>query len=299
MKKLSLVLTFANRLLAFIFRKMYWLFSDKIYLKVYYLIKTGKRLNLNNPQSFNEKIQWLKLYDRRPEYTTMVDKCNVKKYVSDLIGKQYIIPDLGVWSSFEEIDFDDLPNQFVLKTTHDSGGVVICKDKENFNYSKARKHLNKSLKTNFYLRGKEWPYKNVKPQIIAEQYMEEDKGLDLKDYKIFTFNGEPKYIQVDFDRYSDHKRNIYDIDWNFIDVQIQYPNDENKIIEKPLSLSKMLDLAGKLSENTPHLRVDFYSIKSKIYFGELTLFHESGFAKFSNKEFEYTLGSLIKLPVKK
>jgi len=287
---------FIRRFLALAIRKLHWLFSDKIYLKVYYFIKTGKRLNLKNPKSFNEKIQWLKLYDRQAIYSTMVDKYNVKKYVSKLIGEEYIIPTLGVWNSFQEIDFDKLPKQFVLKTTHDSGGVEICKDKGSFNFSKAQNHLNKSLRTKFYLRGKELPYKNVKPQIIAEQFMVDESNSELKDYKIFTFNGEPKFIQVDFDRFASHKRNIYDTLWNFIDEQIQYPNDKNRIINKPTSLSKMLDLAKTLSKNTPLLRVDFYSINSKIYFGELTLYHGSGFEKFSNKNFGFSLGSLISLP---
>lgn len=292
-------LHFIKKFLAFVMRKLHWFFSDKTYLKVYYFIKTGKRLNLKDPKSFNEKIQWLKLYNKQPLYSIMVDKYNVKKYVSQLIGDEYIIPTLGVWSSFEKINFENLPNQFVLKTTHDSGGVEICKNKENFNFKKARKHLNKSLRTKFYLRGKEWPYKGVKPLILAEPFMVDESNYELKDYKIFTFNGKPKFIQVDFDRFSNHKRNIYDTDWNFIDVEIQYSNDKNKIINRPSSLNKMLELAKKLSKNTPHLRVDFYVILSKIYFGELTFFTESGFAKFSDKDFEYTLGALIKLPGEK
>ena len=219
------------------------LIPDKGYVKIVYRIQVGKKLNLKNPQTFNEKIQWLKLYDKKPEYTLMVDKYEAKRYVEKLVGKEYIIPTLGIWNKFEEIDFDRLPKQFVLKTTHDSGGVIICKDKSQFDINATKRLFNKILKQNFFYITREWPYKNVKPRIIAEKYMVDESGTELKDYKIFNFNGKAKLIQVDFDRFTEHKRNLYSINWDFIDAQIKYPYNPNHQIDRPKQLEKMLWLA--------------------------------------------------------
>jgi hypothetical protein len=272
---------------------------DSIYLRMLYKRRLGTKLNLKNPQTFNEKLQWLKLYDRKPEYTTMVDKYAVKKYVADKIGEQYIIPTLGVWDKFEDIDFDKLPNQFVLKCTHDSGGLAICKDKSEFDIKAARKKINKSLKRNYYYSGREWPYKNVPRRIIAEKYMTDESGVELKDYKVFNFDGEPKFIQVDYDRFVEHKRNLYSTDWKYIDAAIQYPTNKKNQINKPECLNEMLDLARKLSVGIPHVRTDFYIVNSKIYFGELTFYHGSGVEKFTPEEFGIEVGSWLKLPDKK
>lgn len=269
---------------------------DRVFLKILFRKYTGNELNLKNPRTFNEKLQWLKLYNHNPLYTNLVDKYEVKRYVSDLIGEEYIIPTLGVWKSFDEIDFENLPQQFVLKCTHDSGGIVIVQDKSKFDKEAAKKKIEKCLKDNFYYKGREWPYKNVHPKIIAEKYMVDESGTELKDYKFFSFNGKVKMIQVDYDRYVFHKRNLYTTNWEYIDETIQYPTDRNHIIAKPIKLEKMIELVEILSEGIPHVRVDFYSIGEKIYFGEMTFFHGSGFEKFSSRELEYTMGDWISLP---
>lgn len=273
---------------------------DKLFLRINYRIKKGKKLNLKNPVSFNEKIQWLKLYDRKPQYTSMVDKYEVKKYVSNIIGEQYIIPTIGVYNRFNDIDFEALPDSFVMKCTHDSGGLVIVKDKKRFNVEEARKKIEGCLRYNYYFAGREWAYKNVKPRIIIEKYMEDKSGENgedgLFDYKIFSFDGEPKVIQVDFNRFLDHKRNLYDTDWNYINAVIEYPTNPDYVIKKPVVLDEMLLLASKLSEGIPFVRVDFYCIHNRIYFGELTLYHGSGIEMFKPESFGDKMGSYIKVP---
>lgn len=283
-----------RRIVAFIFNKglLNWL-SDKAYLKVRYWVVLGEKLNLKNPQNYNEKIQWLKLYDRNSDYVSYVDKYEVKKLVSDIIGDKYIIKTYGCWESVNEIDFSSLPNQFVLKTTHDSGGVIICKDKEELDTEAAKNFLKVHLKTKFYKKGREWVYKGVKPRIIAEEYKVDESGCELKDYKIFCFNGEPKIIQVDFDRFVNHRRNIYDTNWNVLDVEIEYPSDKKHIIEKPEKLDEMLEIAKKLSKGIKHVRVDLYCSGKEIYFGELTFYHGSGIEQFRPKEFNIQMGKWI------
>ena len=276
------------------------LIPDKLYLKIMYRRCLGKKLNLKNPQTYNEKLQWLKLYNRNPEYTKMVDKYEVKKYVADKIGEEYIIPTLGVWNKFEEIDFDTLPQQFVLKTTHDSGGVVICKDKSTFDYETAKKKLNSSLKNNFYYMGREWPYKNVKPRIIAEKYMEDSATKELRDYKLFAFDGVVKALFIASDRQNpneDTKFDFFDSTLKHLDFTNGHPN-ASVPPACPETFAEMKKLAEKLSEKIPHLRCDFYEINGKIYFGELTFFHWSGFTPFSPEEWDKTFGDWIKLPEK-
>lgn len=269
---------------------------DKKYLEKLFELCTGYALDLENPRTFNEKIQWLKLYDHRPEYTTMVDKYAAKKWVADRIGEQYIIPTLGVWEHFDEIDFDGLPEQFVLKCTHDSGGVVLVADKSKLDKKAAKRKIEKHLKYNYYYGGREWPYKNVPPRIIAEPYLTDESGTELKDYKIFNFDGQPKLIQVDYGRFAEHKRNLYSTDWQYIEASILYPTDPDHQIEKPKNLDKMLELAHKLSEGYPHVRTDFYNIDGKILFGELTLLHGSGFEKFTPPALGEQMGQWLKLP---
>ncbi len=269
---------------------------DKLYLQTRYRRIVGEKLNLKNPRTFNEKLQWLKLYDRKPIYTTMVDKYAAKKYVADIIGKEHIIPALGVWNHFDEIDFDGLPNQFVLKCTHDSASVVICKDKQSLNQKATKEKLERSLKRNYYFAGREWPYKNVKPRILAEKYMEDESGSELKDYKIFCFNGEPRLIQVDYNRFSGHKRNLYDTDWNYLEMMLEYPADPSKQIPRPERLEDMLFMARKLSDGMIFARVDFYSKDEEIYFGEITFYPGSGIEKFVPENWDMELGNWIKLP---
>ncbi len=272
------------------------LFPDKVYLRLKYCLEMGKKLNLKNPETFNEKLQWLKLYNRKPEYTMMADKVEVRKYIAEKLGEEYLIPCLGVWDNPEDIDFESLPNQFVLKCNHNSGtGMIICKDKSKLDIKKAKKELKKGLKENYYLLNREWPYKNIKPRIIAEKYMVDESGTELKDYKFFCFDGKVELIQVDYGRFKEHKRNLYTLDWEFVNAQIQFPNDENYIINKPVQLKKMCDIASELSNGIPHVRIDLYSIESKIYFGELTFYHGSGVERFYPKELEYKLGEMINL----
>lgn len=273
---------------------------DTLYLKFMYRKVTGKKLNLNNPKTYNEKLQWLKLYDRNPAYTKMVDKYEVRQYIKETIGEEYLIQLVGgPWERFEDIDFAKLPDQFVLKCTHDSGSVAICKDKNEFDINGVRKKFKRALRGNFFYGGREWPYKNVQPRIIAEKYMVDESSTELKDYKIFNFDGQPKIIQVDFDRFKNHRHNYYNTNWEFMDVYINDSNNPQVVIERPQRLSELLELAKRLSEGIPHIRTDFYLVGDKIYFGELTFYHESGFGRFTPKSFGEQMGRWIKLPVEK
>lgn len=272
------------------------LLPDKAYLKIKYKYSFGKKLDLEHPTTFNEKLQWLKLYDRRHEYINLVDKYTVREYIKRTIGNEYLIPLLHVYENVNAIDWSKLPNQFVLKCTHGSGSNIICNDKSKLDVEIAKKHLDKWMKKNWYWYGREWPYKHVKPRIICEKYMVDESETELKDYKFFCFNGTPRLIQVDFNRYADHKRNLYDIDWNFIDATIKYPNKPDIEMKKPEKLYEMRVLATRLARNYPHVRVDFYLVYGKIYFGELTFYHGSGFEKFEPKLIEEQLGSWIRLP---
>lgn len=274
--------------------------SDEEYLKKRFKIEVGMELNLNTPRTFNEKLQWLKLYDHKPEYTAMVDKYEVKKYITQMIGEEYVIPTLGVWDEFDDIDFDVLPDQFVLKCTHDSGGLVICRDKKIFNRAKARKKIEKSLKNNFFYSGREWAYKDVKPRIIAEKYMEDYETQELRDYKFFCFNGICKALFIASDRQTDGvetKFDFFDSNYNHLDINNGHPN-ANVIPEKPKNFELMKQLAEKLSAGIPHLRVDFYEVNGKAYFGELTFCHWSGMVPFEPIEWDYKFGEWIELPEK-
>jgi len=253
---------------------------DKVYLKICYKLATGKKLDLKNPKTFNEKLQWLKLYDRKPEYTTMVDKYEAKKYVAEKIGEEYIIPTLGVWDHFDDIDFDSLPDQFVLKCTHDSGGLVIVKDKSKLDKPAAKKKIEKSLKMNYYYSGREWPYKDVKPRIIAEKYMEDlSNGGGLTDYKFFCFHGKAENVMVCLDRNTgDTKFYFFDKAWKLLKLNMRgMAAPEGFTIEKPDGMDKMFQIAEVLSENLKFSRIDLYNVDGKIYFGEITFFPQSGF----------------------
>lgn len=224
----------------------------------------------------------------------MVDKYEAKQYVADKIGEEYIIPTLGVWNSFDEIDFESLPDKFVLKCTHDSGGLVICKDKKSLDKDKARTKIEKSLKNNYYLWGREWPYKNVKPRIIAEQFMVDSKTEDLRDFKFFCFGGQVRCFKVDFDRFIEHRANYYDEKSHILNFgEVMCPPDYNKKIELPKSIGKMEKLAQKLAEEHPFLRADFYDVDGKVYFGEMTFYPASGFGAFTDDEWDKLLGSWI------
>lgn len=280
------------------------LIPDDIYLRIVFRLKMGHSLNLKDPKTFNQKLQWLKLYNRKSEFTTMVDKYAVKDYVSQIIGDKYIIPTLGVWNTFDEIDFSILPNQFVLKTTHGGGGcaVIICTDKSRFDYVKAKHKMELSLSDDVYRNNREWPYKNVPKRIIAEKYMSDKLSTttgELKDYKFFCFNGKTKFFKIDFDRFISHRANYYDCECNIQPFgEVEVPPNFNKNIEIPTNINKMIELADKLSVGFPFLRVDFYNINGSIYFGELTFFPASGFGKFTIDEWDTRLGNLINLNIK-
>lgn len=271
---------------------------DKAYIQLYYYFMFKRFCNLKNPKTYNEKLNWLKLNDKRDIYTKMVDKYDVKKYVADIIGKEYIIPTIEVYDKFDDIDFGKLPKQFVIKCTHDSEGLVICKDKNKLDIKQARKKINKAFKRNFYYIGREWPYKNIKPRIIIEKYMEDEKNQELRDYKFFCFNGEPKAMFIASERgIGETKFDYYDLEFNHLDIIQHYPNSQKKI-EKPINFDKMIELAKTLSEGLHHLRVDFYEVNGKLYFGELTFYHFSGFQPFLPEKWDKIFGEWLEIPIK-
>ena len=273
--------------------------SQEKILKVQYKKNFNKSLDLENPKTYTEKLQWLKLYDHRNEYTTWVDKYLVKEYVANKIGEQYVVPLLGVWEKAEDIDFDALPNQFVLKTTHDSGGIVVVKDKAKLNKSEASVKLNNSLKTSYCLYNCEWPYKYVKPRIIAEAYMEDTTFGELRDYKFFTFGGEPKFMYIAKGRGlgGETTADFYDMEFKHLPFKIDHEFAEVEP-EKPVNFEEMKRLAAILSKGTPQLRVDFYEVDGKLYFGEMTFFHCSGMVPFRPEEWDAKIGEWVVLPKK-
>lgn len=275
-------------------------YSESTYLRLIYFFQMDQVLHLNPPHKFTEKIQWLKLYDRNPKYTMMVDKVLVKDYISQIIGSEIVIPILAVYDSTDDINLDTLPNQFVLKTNHSGGntGVVICKDKNRFNLEEAKQKLAKSLKGSAYDNLIEWPYKDVKRKVFAEQYMEDESG-NLMDYKFMCFNGEPRFVHICPDRNSGGQIHFdyYDLEWNKLPFAIEHPNSD-VIFPKPKSFDKMLEYARILSKDKPLSRIDFYEIKGKPYFGEITFYPYSGLEKFDKEEWNIRLGEWIKLPSK-
>ena len=271
--------------------------SDNTKIKIEYECYMNKKLDLKNTKTYSEKLQWLKLYNREGIYTTMVDKYEVKKYVANIIGDEYIIPTLGLYDKFEDINFDVLPNQFVIKCTHDSGGVVICKDKNNFDVKKAQRKIKKLLKKDYFKIHREWPYKNVKHRIIIEEYMEDEKDNELRDYKLFCFNGKYKMMFIATNRQGEGDTffDFFDKDFNHLPFTNGHPNAP-QLPHRPDNYDKMIELAEKLSMDIPQVRVDFYDVNGKVYFGEMTLFHWSGIIPFEPEEWDKTLGDWIKLP---
>lgn len=273
--------------------------SDEEFLKIIFPQYIGRKLNIVRPKTFNEKLQWLKLHDRNPEHTILVDKFAVKEFIADTIGEQYVIPTLGIYQSFDDINFEDLPDCFVLKTTHGGGGngVVICKDKKKFDKHRADKTLSRNLKDDISRFYKEWPYKNVPRRIIVEPYITDNSG-DLKDYKFFCFNGVPKFLKVDFGRFKEHHANYYDLDWNLLPFgEVVCPPDFSHKETQPDNFDKMVENAQKLSSGHYFVRVDLYNVDGRILFGELTFFPASGFGKFMPQEWDEKIGAFLHLPV--
>ena len=279
-----------------------FLFSDKTYLKLRYRFQMGEWPNLDNPTLFTEKIQWLKLHNRHPQYSIMVDKNTAKDYAASRIGGEYIIPTLGLWNSPRDIDWDKLPNQFVLKTTHGggNGGVVICRDKNNFNKKEALRKLAENQRSDIYDNLREWPYKDVKPRVLAEELIKtgDCESGDLSDYKFFCFDGEPRLCQVIRDRNTKETIDFYDMAWNHMNIVGLNPRVKNGVapVPMPLPLKRMIEICRILSKDIPFLRVDLYVIGEKVYFGEMTFFPASGIGKFSPREWNERLGDLIQLP---
>ena len=275
---------------------------DKLFIQLRYKEIFNKKINLRKPKTFNEKIQWLKLYDRNPDYVKMVDKIAAKDYVSSIIGKEYIIPTIGIYNKFEDIDFSKLPNQFVIKCNHDSGNVIICNNKSNLDIEEVRKKINKSLKYNFYKRGREWPYKYIKPQIIIEKFLyNENNDSQLRDYKFFCFNGKPKFMYVS-EGLENHKTAKID----FVDMQFKRTpfgrsdfQKFNTLPPKPRKFMEMKKIAKILSKDIPFVRVDLYEVNNTIYFSELTFFPGGGFIRFTPKEWDYKIGKLLNLSMVK
>ncbi len=271
--------------------------DDETYLKWYYFFPMKRWPDLKNPKSFNEKLQWLKIHDKNPAYSIMVDKYEVKKYIGGLLGQEYVIPTLGVWDRFEDIDFDSLPQQFVLKCTHDSGGLIICKNKNLLDIESARKKIDKCLKKDYYLETREYPYKNVKPRIIAEEYMVQSSASSLNDYKVLCFSGRAKLIEYHVDRFTDnHTQDFYDAEWNKTSItQEEYSAVSDYCAPKPVCLEEMIRLSELITKDMAHCRVDWYEINGKLLFGEITFFDGSGIAAFDNYADDLMLGSWIDL----
>lgn len=274
------------------------LLPDKLYIQLLYFKHFHIFVDFKTPMTFNEKIQWLKLYDRNPMYSTIVDKIRMKGWLEEIIGSGFTVPTLGVWEKPDDIDFDILPNQFVLKWNHDSGSILVCKDKKSFNIKEALQKLKYGYKVNGFWYGREWPYLNVTPKLLAEPYLEDSKTHELRDYKVFTFNGEAKLLLIASERQKpgvDTKFDFYDMNLQHIDMRNQHENAEVPP-EPPHSFPIMKELAEKISQGFVHLRVDFYEVDGKVYVGELTLFHGSGLMTFSPDKWYKILGDWIKLP---
>lgn len=281
---MSLLTTIKNKSNAFYEKILNYLFNhygncmpDALLLKVRYRIIFHYPLRLNRVATFNEKLQWLKLHDRKEIYHVMADKYEARTFVEQKIGKQYLVPFLGVWENVHDIEFTMLPQEFVLKCTHDSQSIIICRDKKKLDIEHACKTLEQGLKTDYYSLGREWAYHGIRPRIIGEKLLTDESGDDLKDYKVFCFQGEPKFIQIDYDRFKGHKRRFYSLDWEKLDFKITYEDDEHIVMPKPECMQELLDVSRKLAEGTPFLRTDWYIVENKIYFGEMTFYPGCGF----------------------
>ena len=276
--------------------------SDEAFVKIMFRTKFGRKLNLENPEMFSEKLQWLKLYNRRPEYTDLVDKLNVRNFIKEKIGEEYLIPLIGAWDSPDEIDFDALPDKFVLKCNHNSGtGMCICRDRSTLDTEKVRKELRKGLAEDYYIFTREWPYKNVKRKIICEVFMEDSGTSELRDYKFFCFNGIPRFLLVISDREKEGEKTKVDfcgMDGKHLPVKSDVFEISETDPELPSEFEKMKELAVTLSQGIEFVRVDFYQVNGRVYFGEMTLFPLSGFVPYTPEAFDYQMGSWLELPEK-
>lgn len=280
--------------------KLSHLIKDKRYIKMQYKAYTGNKLNLKNPLTYTDKINYLKLNDKNPQYTQLVDKYAVKDYITQTIGEKYVIKTLGVWDKVEDIDWEVLPNQFVIKCTHDSGSTIVCKDKSNFDIRSAEKKLKSKMKYNLFWWSREWAYKEVKPRIMAEEYMEDSKTAELRDYKFFCSNGEAKALFIATERQKkgeEVKFDFFDMDFNHLPIKNGHPN---ALVppSKPEKFDEMRELAGKLSVGFPQARVDFYEVDGQVYFGEITFYHHAGLVDFAPREWNVKFGEFIDLSLR-
>lgn len=302
--KLLLVIHNPRKIFDFLLKRIArFIKDDKLFLSLRWWCCMKSRINWEHPKTFGEKLQWLKIYNRQPLYTTLVDKVKVKEYVAGIIGKEYVIPTLGVWERAEDIDFDALPDKFVLKCNHNSGaGMCICTDKSKLNIDKVRRDLNRGLRQDYYIISREWPYKDVPRRIIAEQFLEEkndaNRPKDLADYKFYCFNGEPKYCQVIRDRQTKETIDFYDMEWNHMSFYGLNPVAKKGLnpVERPIHLNTMIEIVRKLSQGMAFARIDLYVVDEKEYFGEVTFYPASGFGTFTPEEWNTRLGDLLILP---
>lgn len=296
MKKIIKYICHPKEALVCLMNKNFFFFlPDKFYLMWKYRLIIGKNLNLKDPKLLSEKLQWLKLYNRNPQYTNMVDKYEARKYIENKIGKEYLIPLIGVYDNFDDIDFNSLPRQFVIKCTHDSGGLIVCKDKSKLDINATRKKINKYLKRKYFYVHREWPYKNVRPRIVIEKYLENKSKEDLIEYNFFCFSGVPKIMSVCYgDKEKNRFNDYYDVNFKKMNLKCIY-NTSDKVFKKPKQLEKMKEIASILSKDIPCLRVDLYLCNDKIYVGELTFSHFAGFTKFEPEDYEMILGDYIEL----
>lgn len=272
---------------------------DKPYLQLFYFATTRKFINFKEPKGFNEKLQWLKIYDKHPEYSKLVDKYAVREHISETLGEEHLFPLLGKWESFDEIDFNSLPEQFVLKCNHDSGSTKVIKEKSaltQVDFDEMNKFYTKKLKRDFFFAGREYPYKGIKPYIIAEKLMIDEKAPEssIDDYKFYCFNGEPKMMLMVTDRETDCRFDFFDMDFNHLDVVRHFPNSD-KPIEKPEKFEEMREIATKFAKDKKFVRIDLYELGGKIYFGEYTFFAGGGFQLFNPPEWERRMGDWIDL----
>ena len=275
--------------------------SDEKYLRLMFRLRMGKKLDLENPKTVSEKLQWLKLYDRKDIYTTMADKYLAKRYIAERVGEQFVIPLVGAWDKFDEIDFDTLPDKFVLKCNHDSGSVIICDDKSKLDIDKTRKILEKSLRTDYFVLKREWQYKNIQRKILCEKYISDDvTTAGLTDYKFFCFSGIPKFLYVATDSSNQNEHETFlDLTWNPVPFRRKEYPEHSSIPKKPDNFDEMIRIARQLSEGIPFLRVDYYEVGGKLYVGELTLFPGAGYLVFDPDEYNNIIGDWIELPRKK
>lgn len=271
---------------------------DKFMVKLQYLIKTGRKLDLKKKERFTEKIQWYKLFYRNPLMTKCVDKYSVREFIKEKGLEEILIPLLGVYEKGKDINFKELPQKFVLKTTNGSHTNILCKDKSKLNQIEIKEKLNFWMERSKKSKaGREWAYYDVDPKIICEEYLEDEsnKYEAINDYKFICFNGKVEVIYVDLDRTNHQRRNFYDINWNIIDVTSDHPNYDERVL-KPKKLKKMIEIAEILSKDFPQVRVDLYNLNGKIYFGELTFYMLSGYVTFKPDSFDYKLGKKFKIP---